>query len=164
VKRFEVNVHDFSLVGRNRTRPRSGRRDVVTALQKIKAGAGAFASRGDKSGTHLRRASALEAAGIDTRQDKGPWYRDTGSGMGPTAEHRGGQETPMHSPTAAPAVVQEPRRPGDLVWRAISACSTSTGLDPLNPARQPACQEGDWRQTFVDWVISPEGQKAIAEI
>ena len=85
VKRLEVMYNDFVLVG-----PKSdpakvgGTKDIVAALQKIKAAQAAFASRGDKSGTHFAELQLWKAAGVDIAKDKGPWYRDTGSGMGPT--------------------------------------------------------------------------------
>ena len=85
VKRFEVMYNDFVLVG-----PKSdpakvgGTRDIVAALQKIKAAQAPFTSRGDKSGTHFAELELWKLAGVDIAKDKGPWYRDTGSGMGPT--------------------------------------------------------------------------------
>ena len=85
VQRFEVMYNDFVLVG-----PKSdpakvgGTRDIVAALQKIKAARAPFVSRGDRSGTHFAELELWKAAGVDIAKDKGPWYRDTGSGMGPT--------------------------------------------------------------------------------
>jgi tungstate transport system substrate-binding protein len=85
VQRFEVMYNDFVLVG-----PKSdpakvgGTRDIVAALQKIQAAKAPFASRGDRSGTHFAELELWKMTGIDLGTSKGPWYRDTGSGMGPT--------------------------------------------------------------------------------
>ena len=85
VKRFEVMYNDFVLVG-----PKSdpagvgGRKDIVAALKRILERKAAFASRGDNSGTHFAELELWKAAGIDIAKQKGPWYLDTGSGMGPT--------------------------------------------------------------------------------
>ena len=82
VKRFEVMYNDFVLVG-----PKSdpagvgGGKDIVVALKKISQSKAAFASRGDTSGTHFAELQLWTAAGIDIASEKGPWYRDTGSGM-----------------------------------------------------------------------------------
>ncbi|MGQ0654028.1 MAG: substrate-binding domain-containing protein, partial [Betaproteobacteria bacterium] len=85
VRRLEVMYNDFVLVG-PKADPAGvgGTKDVVAALQKIKAAQPPFVSRGDRSGTHFAELQLWKAAGIDIAAEKGPWYRDTGSGMGPT--------------------------------------------------------------------------------
>ena len=61
VKRFPVMYNDFVLIG-----PKSdpagvkGAKDIVAALKAIKAKGAPFISRGDRSGTHHRRARAVE--------------------------------------------------------------------------------------------------------
>src|SRR5258706_8636890 len=84
VKRLPVMYNDFVLAG-----PKSdpakigGGRDILEALRKIKAATAPFVSRGDRSGTHMAELDLWKQAGIDIAADKGPWYRDTGQGMGP---------------------------------------------------------------------------------
>ena len=85
VQRFPVMYNDFVLVG-----PKSdpgkigGGKDILEALRKIEAAKAPFVSRGDKSGTHAAELRYWKDAGVDLDAKKGPWYRDTGSGMGPT--------------------------------------------------------------------------------
>ena len=85
VKRFDVMYNDFVIVG-----PKSdpagvaGMTDVTAALQKIAAAEAPFASRGDDSGTHKAELKLWQAAGVDAKAASGTWYRETGSGMGPT--------------------------------------------------------------------------------
>src|SRR5690606_15370245 len=85
VKRQEVLYNDFVIVG-----PKSdpakvgGTKDAVAALKKIAAAKAAFASRGDRSGTHSAELNLWKAAGLDPAKEKPSWYRETGSGMGPT--------------------------------------------------------------------------------
>jgi len=85
VQRFEVMYNDFVLVG-PKADPATvgGGKDIVAALKKVKTAQAPFASRGDRSGTHFAELRLWKAAGIDIVKDKGAWYRDTGSGMGPT--------------------------------------------------------------------------------
>ena len=85
LRRQEVMYNDFVLVG-----PKSdpakilGSRDIVDAYKKIAAAGVPFASRGDKSGTHAAELRLWKTAGVDPQTGKGGWYRETGSGMGPT--------------------------------------------------------------------------------
>ena len=84
VRRYEVMYNDFVLVG-----PKSdpagvqGGKDILGAFRKIRTAQAPFVSRGDKSGTHFAELEIWKAAGIDIAKEKGPWYRDTGQGMGP---------------------------------------------------------------------------------
>src|SRR5919106_2379268 len=83
VKRYDVMYNDFAVIG-----PKSdpakvgGMADVVAAFQKIKTAQAPFVSRGDNSGTHFAELGIWKAAGIDIAKEKGPWYRETGQGMG----------------------------------------------------------------------------------
>ena len=94
VRRFEVMYNDFVLVG-----PKSdpakvgGGRDIVAALRRIRAAQAPFASRGDRSGTHFAELELWKAAGIDIAKEKGPWYRDTGSGTRSSTSTRGGSRS-----------------------------------------------------------------------
>ena len=162
VKRFEVMYNDFVLVGPNSDPAKlGGTRDIVAAMQKIKAGQAPFASRGDKSGTHFAEVELWKAAGIDIAKDKGPWYRDTGSGMGPTLNTAAGMNAYALTDRGTWLFVQEPRRSAISV-EGDQRLFNQYGAMLVNPARHPHVKK-DMGQAFVDWVISTEGQKAIAE-
>ena len=62
----------------------AGGKDILEALRKVAAAQAPFVSRGDKSGTHAAELRYWKDAGVDLDAKKGAWYRDTGSGMGPT--------------------------------------------------------------------------------
>jgi len=161
VKRIEVMYNDFVLVG-----PKSdpakvgGGRDIVAALQKIKAVQAPFASRGDKSGTHFAELQLWKAAGIDIAQDKGPWYRDTGSGMGPTLNIASGMNS--YALTDRGTWLSFKNR-GDLVISVDGdqRLFNQYGVILVNPAKHPHVKQ-DMGQAFVDWIVSPEGQSAIS--
>jgi len=162
VQRFEVMYNDFVLVG-----PRSdpakvgGTKDIVAALQKIRTGQAPFASRGDKSGTHFAELELWKAAGIDIAKDKGPWYRDTGSGMGPTLNTASGMNA--YALTDRGTWLSFKNR-GELVIsvEGDQRLFNQYGVMLVNPARHPHVK-AEMGQAFVDWVISVEGQKTIAE-
>ncbi|MEA3154909.1 MAG: tungstate transport system substrate-binding protein, partial [Betaproteobacteria bacterium] len=84
VKRFPVMYNDFVLIG-PRADPAKigGTGDILAALTKIKDSRSPFVSRGDRSGTHIAELELWKLAGLDIAKEKGPWYRDTGQGMGP---------------------------------------------------------------------------------
>jgi tungstate transport system substrate-binding protein len=162
VQRFDVMYNDFVLVG-----PKSdpakvgGSKDIVAALQKVKAAQAPFASRGDKSGTHFAELELWKAADIDIAKDKGPWYRDTGSGMGPTLNTASGMNA--YALTDRGTWLSFKNR-GDLVIAVEGdpRLFNQYGVMLVNPAKHPHVKKAEG-QAFVDWVVSPEGQSAIAE-
>jgi len=161
VKRYPVMYNDFVLVGPRADPAKiTGGKDILGALRKVEAAKVPFVSRGDKSGTHAAELRYWKAAGVDIDVAKGPWYRDTGSGMGPALN------------TAAS-------------MRAYILADRGTWLSFRNRADLAILVEGDRRlfnqygvmlvnpdkhasvkkvlgQVFVDWLVSPRGQAVIA--
>jgi len=161
VQRFEVMYNDFILVGPKSDPARvAGGKDVVAALQRIRKTQSPFASRGDKSGTHFAEVEMWTAAGIDIGKDKGAWYRETGSGMGPTLNTAAGMNA--YALTDRGTWLSFKNR-GELV---ISVAGdrrlfNQYGVMLVNPAKHPHVKK-DMAQAFVDWLVSDEGQDAIA--
>ena len=162
VQRFEVMYNDFILVGPKSDAAKvGGTRDIVAALQRIKAAQTPFASRGDHSGTHFAELTLWKAAGIDIAKQKRPWYRDTGSGMGPTLNTAAGMNA--YALTDRGTWLSFRNR-GDLVIavQGDRRLFNQYGVMLVNPARHPHVKK-EMGQAFVDWIISPEGQRSIAE-
>jgi len=161
VQRFEVMYNDFILVGPKSDPARvAGGKDVVEALQRIRKTQSPFASRGDKSGTHFAEVELWKAAGVDIATEKGPWYRETGSGMGPTLNIASGMNA--YALTDRGTWLSFKNR-GELV---ISVAGdrrlfNQYGVMLVNPAKHPHVKK-DMAQAFVDWLVSDEGQDAIA--
>ena len=162
VKRFEVMYNDFVIVG-----PKSdpagvrGMTDAPAALAKI-AGAGApFASRGDDSGTHKAELRLWKEAGVDLAAASGSWYRETGSGMGPTLNTAAGMSAYALADRATWLAF---KNKGDLeiVVEGDKRLFNQYGVILVNPEKHPHVKAADG-QAFVDWLISPEGQQAIAD-
>ena len=162
VKRFDVMYNDFVLVGpKSDPAAVAGGKDIVAALQKIKSVQAPFASRGDKSGTHFAELELWKAASVDIAKDKGPWYRDTGSGMGPTLNTAAG----MNAYTLTDrGTWLSFRNRGELVIvvEGDQRLFNQYGVMLVNPAKHPHIKK-EQGQAFIDWVISSEGQKTIAE-
>jgi tungstate transport system substrate-binding protein len=162
VKRYPVMYNDFILVG-----PKSdpakigGSKDILEALKKLEVAKTPFVSRGDKSGTHLAELDLWKAAGLDIDKAKGPWYRDTGQGMGPA----------LNTASSMNAYILTDRgtwlsfkNRGDLtiLVEGDKRLFNQYGVMLVNPDKHPSVKR-ELGQMFVDWVISPDGQKAIAE-
>ena len=161
VKRLPVMYNDFVLIGpKNDPAKIAGGRDILVALQKIAAGEAPFVSRGDKSGTHAAELRYWKAAGVDLDAKKGAWYKDTGSGMGPT----------LNTASAMNGYVLADRgtwlsfkNRGELaiLVEGDSRLFNQYGVMLVNPAKHPHVKK-DLGQQFVDWIVSPQGQAAIA--
>jgi tungstate transport system substrate-binding protein len=161
VKRFDVMYNDFVLIGPKSDPAKvSGGRDILDALKKIKSASAPFVSRGDRSGTHVAEIDLWKLAGIDIASEKGPWYRDTGQGMGPA----------LNTASAMNAYILSDRgtwisfkNRGELAIavEGDKRLFNQYGVMLVNPAKHPDVKK-DLGQAFVDWIISPEGQKTIA--
>lgn len=162
VQRFEVMYNDFVLVGPKADPAKiAGGKDIVAAYRKIAAAMAPFASRGDKSGTHAAELRLWKAAGIDPQTGKGTWYRETGSGMGPTLNTASSMNA--YAFTDRGTWLSFKNR-GDLVIvvEGGQKLFNQYGIMLVNPAKHPHVKK-DLGQAFIDWVVSPEGQKAIAD-
>jgi len=161
VKRYPVMYNDFVLIG-PKSDPASinGGRDIVAALKIIKDKGAPFISRGDRSGTHIAELNLWKAAGIDIEKDKGPWYKSIGQGMGAA----------LNTAAASNAYVLSDRgtwlsfkNRGDLTIsvEGDKRLFNQYGVILVNPAKHPNVKK-DLGQTFIDWLVSPAGQNAIA--
>jgi tungstate transport system substrate-binding protein len=161
VKRFSVMYNDFVLIG-----PKSdpagikGMKDVAKAFQTIKAKQASFISRGDRSGTNIAELKLWKDAAIDIDKDKGPWYKSIGQGMGAA----------LNTANAGNAYVLSDRgtwihfkNKGDLqiLVEGDKRMFNQYGVMLVNPAKHPSVKK-ELGQQFIDYLISPEGQKDIA--
>ncbi len=162
VKRFPVMYNDFVLVGPKTDPAKIGvSKEILEALRKVVTAKASFVSRGDKSGTHLAELDLWKAAGIDIDKAKGPWYRDTGQGMGPALNTAASMNAYI---LADRGTWLSFKNRGDLaiLVEGDKRLFNQYGVMLVNPDKHPSVKR-DLGQAFVDWVISPEGQKAIAE-
>jgi len=162
VKRYPLMYNDFIIVGpRQDPAGIGGGRDAVAALQKIAAAHAPFVSRGDDSGTNKAELRLWKLAGVDVKAASGGWYREAGSGMGPT----------LNTASATGAYTLTDRatwtafnNKGDLtvLVEGDSRLFNQYGVMLVNPQRFPHVKAADG-QAFIDWLVSPEGQRTIAD-
>ncbi|HEX2200199.1 MAG TPA: extracellular solute-binding protein [Burkholderiales bacterium] len=161
VRRFPVMYNEFVLVGPKSDPAKvAGTNDIVAALQKIRAAQVAFVSRGDRSGTHFAELELWKAAGVDIARDKGPWYRDTGSGMGPTLNTAAAMNGYALSDRATWLSFKN-RADLMVAVEGDKRLFNQYGVILVSPAKH-AHVKREAGQAFIDWLVSREGQAAIA--
>jgi tungstate transport system substrate-binding protein len=161
VKRYPVMYNDFVIVGpKNDPAGVKGVKDVAAALKTIKDKQAPFISRGDKSGTHSAELNLWKAAGIDIATDKGPWYKEIGQGMGATLNQA--SATNSYTLTDRATWISFKNR-GDLIVEVEGdkRLFNQYGIVLVNPEKHKHVKK-EFGQAFIDWIVSDEGQKAIA--
>ena len=163
VERFDVMYNDFVVVG-PRQDPAGVRRlsDVAEALKRIRAAKAPFASRGDDSGTHKAELRLWQLAGIDPGPDSGTWYRETGSGQGATLNVAAGMSAYMLVDRGTWLAFKN-RGDLDVLVEGDPRLFNHYGVILVNPEKHPHVKV-EAGQTFIDWLVSAEGQAAIASL
>ena len=161
VKRFAVMYNDFVLIGPKSDPAGIKGKDIETAFKAIKAKEAPFISRGDKSGTHAAELALWQAAGIEVEPGPGAWYRAIGQGMGAALNAAGASAGYVLSDRGTWLNF---RNKGDLavLVEGDRRLFNQYGVMLVNPAKHPSVKK-ELGQQFVDWLVSAEGQKAIAD-
>lgn len=165
VERREVMYNDFVLIGPRSDPAKTAGKDILEGLRHIAAVDAAsrppFVSRGDKSGTHAAELRYWKAAGIDLDAIKGPWYRDTGSGMGPSLNMAASVSGYILADRGTWLSFKNRGELAILV-EGDNRLFNQYGVILVNPAKHPHVKKVEG-QRFTDWLVSPAGQKAIAD-
>ncbi len=156
----QVMYNDFVLIGPKSDPAKVAGKDILEALRRIDKADAPFASRGDRSGTHAAELRYWKAAGVDLEQAKGKWYRETGSGMGPTLNTASGMNAYV---LADRGTWLSFKNRGDLaiLVEGDKRLFNQYGVMLVNPAKHPQVKK-DAGQKFIDWLVSDEGQATIA--
>jgi tungstate transport system substrate-binding protein len=161
VKRLPVMYNDFILIG-----PKSdpakvgGGKDILRALSSVKSTGAPFVSRGDRSGTHMAELELWKASGIDIAKEKAAWYRETGQGMGPALNTASSMNAYLLADRGTWLAFKNRGELAILV-EGDKRLFNQYGVILVNPEKHPNVKRAD-AQAFIDWVVSAEGQKAIA--
>jgi tungstate transport system substrate-binding protein len=162
VRRYPVMYNDFVLIG-----PKSdpaglkGSNDIVAALKRLKAMRAPFIARGGRSGTNIAELDLWRLAGIDIGAEKGTWYMNVEQGMGGA----------LDTASAINAYVLSDRGSWLSFKNKIDLIVVMQGDHRLlnqydvmlvNPLKHPHVKKVLGQQ-FIDWLVSPAGQKAIGD-
>jgi tungstate transport system substrate-binding protein len=161
VKRYPVMYNDFVLIGPEADPAHvKGGKEITAALKTIADAKAPFVSRADKSGTHAAELRLWKEAGVDIQAVKGPWYRETGSGMGPA----------LNTASALGAYILADRGtwlnfsnrgPLRIVVEGDKRLFNQYGVMLVSPEKHPTVKK-ELGQQFIDWLVSKRGQDAIA--
>ena len=159
VKRFPVMYNDFVLIG-PKSDPASikGMKDVGNAFTTIKDKQASFISRGDRSGTHIAELALWKASGID--KDKGAWYKSIGQGMGAALNPAGASSSYVLSDRGT-WIHFKSKGDLEILVEGDKRMFNQYGVMLVNPAKHPNVKK-ELGQQFIDYLISAEGQKDIA--
>lgn len=162
VNRHDVMYNDFVVVGPKSDPAKVGAtKDVVASLKKISAAKAPFLSRGDKSGTHAAELRLWKAAGIDVASGKGGWYRETGSGMGATLNTAAGMNAYALTDRGTWLSFKN-KADLTIAVEGDKRLFNQYGVMLVNPANHAHVKK-ESGQSFIDWLISADGQKTIAD-
>jgi len=162
VRRYPVMYNDFVLIGPKKDPAGvAGSKDIVAALKALHDKQISFVSRGDRSGTHLAELALWKAAGIEPGVNTGAWYKSIGQGMGAA----------LNTAVALDAYVLSDRGTWlafgnkadlDIAVQGDKRLFNQYGVMLVNPQKHPHVKAAAGQQ-FIDWLVSPEGQRAIAD-
>ncbi|PZW42304.1 tungstate transport system substrate-binding protein [Humitalea rosea] len=159
--RHHVMFNDFVLIGPAADPAHiAGLRDTAEALRRIAAAASPFVSRGDRSGTHAAELRLWVQAGVDPVQGRGAWYREVGQGMGPALNAAAAQNAYILADRGTWLAFRN-RQELKIVVEGDARLFNQYGVMLVSPQRHPSVKVVDG-QRFIDWLISPAGQTAIA--
>jgi tungstate transport system substrate-binding protein len=161
IDRRDVMYNDFVIIGPKADPAKiGGSKDVGDALKKIAAAQAPFVSRGDKSGTHAAELRYWKDASVDLAMQKGTWYRETGSGMGPSLNTASSMNAYL---LADRGTWLNFKNRGELtvVVEGDQKLFNPYGVMLVNPAKHPHVKKADG-EAFITWLTSPEGQAVIA--
>ncbi|MBW6399481.1 substrate-binding domain-containing protein [Roseomonas sp. HJA6] len=159
--RHHVMYNDFVIIG-----PASdpahiaGTTDSVAALRRIAEAHAPFVSRGDRSGTHAAELRLWQQAGIEPASGRGQWYREVGQGMGPALNTAAAQNAYILADRGTWLNFRN-RQDLKIVVEGDNRLFNQYGIMLVNSQRHPHVKVADG-QRFIDWIVSPAGQAAIA--
>jgi tungstate transport system substrate-binding protein len=160
VDRHDVMYNDFVIIGPNNDPAKiKGIKSAAEAFKKI-AGTSTFVSRGDNSGTNTKELSLWKKAGIDPKGQK--WYLEVGQGMEKT--QRIANEKRAYTLTDRGtwlATKDKDKLEMVIVLEGDPALFNQYGVMAVNPAKFKHVKYKEAME-FINWLISKEGQQAIA--
>ena len=164
VTRFEVMYNDFIVIGPKADPAKAGGKNVIEGLRKVEAAKMPFVSRGDRSGTHAAELRYWKMAGIGidhgARKPGGAWYRECGCGMGPALNTAASMNAYVLADRGTWLSFKN-RQDLGIVVEGDTKLFNQYGVMLVNPAKHAHVKK-EQGQAFVDWLVSPEGQKTIA--
>ena len=158
-ERQDVMYNDFVIVGPDDDPAGIQDSDSISdAMRRIAESDSPFASRGDDSGTNRAELRLWEDADIEPN---GEWYRELGSGMGPTLNTAAGMGAYTFTDRATWVAFENPQDL-TLLYEGDEALFNQYGSLLISQDKHPHLKH-DLAEQWHDWLLSDEGQQAIAD-
>jgi tungstate transport system substrate-binding protein len=161
VDRHDLMYNDFIITGHNSDPAKiKGVKEAQEAFKKIADAKTVFISRGDQSGTHKKELSLWKAAGINPVGKE--WYLEVGQGMSKTL--RIAFEKQAYTLTDRGTYLSmedDVRNDLKILVEGDPVLFNQYGVMAINPQKHPSVKYKE-AMTFINWLISEEGQKTIA--
>ncbi len=161
VNRHDVMYNDFVIIGPVNDPVKIREiKSAAEAFRKIAENSYPFVSRGDKSGTHTKELSIWKKIGIDPGKQK--WYLEVGQGMEKT--QRIANEKQAYTLTDRGtwlATRDKDKLDMAIVLEGDPILFNQYGVMAVNPKKQKHVKYKEAME-FINWIISKEGQEAIA--
>ena len=153
--------NDFVIVG-----PRSdpagirGLKLAKEALEAIARTGTICLSRGDDSGTHKKELELWSETAVKVDSVSGTWYLETGNGMGATLNVAVGKDGYTLTDRATWLSFRN-KQSFEILLEGDPQLLNQYSVILVNPKVHPHVK-ADLGQAFIDWLLSPAGQNAIA--
>jgi tungstate transport system substrate-binding protein len=161
VNRHDVMYNDFVIIGPPDDPAKiKGMKSVSDAFRKIAESGRFFVSRGDNSGTHTKELSIWKKVGIDPKGQK--WYMEVGQGMEKT--QRIANEKRAYTLTDRGTWLgtkEKDKLEMVIVLEGDPILFNQYGVMAVNPGKHKHVKYKEAKE-FINWLISKEGQQAIA--
>ncbi len=161
VRRIEVMYNDFVLIGPKVDPAKAAGPDIRDGLRRIAETRSAFVSRGDRSGTHAAELRYWQESRIDLAASRGDWYREIGQGMGPALNIASASDAYVLADRGTWLAFKN-RGALAILVEGDARLFNQYGVIAVNPLRHGHVKAAAG-QAFIDWLVSPAGQKTIAE-
>ncbi len=159
VNRNEVCYNDFIIVG-----PKSDSakikyaKNASEAFKKIAQSESLFVSRADKSGTHMKELSLWKKVGINPKGQR--WYLEAGQGMEKTLRISNEKQAYTLTDRGTWLAIAD-RLELSVLFQGDPVLFNQYSVMVVNPQRHKHVKYKEALE-FIKWIISKEGQQAIA--
>jgi tungstate transport system substrate-binding protein len=152
-----VMYNDFVIIGPEDDPAQiKGITKAVDALKRIAETQSRFVSRGDKSGTHVLERELWKQAGVEP---KGPWYIESGQGMGQTLGIANDRRAYTVTDRGTWLAFQKRMSLPILVEKDKPLLNIYSVME-LNPANGPRVNTAGGK-AFADFMVAPDTQAVI---
>jgi tungstate transport system substrate-binding protein len=161
VNRHDVMYNDFVIIGPTSDPAKiRGMRSALDAFKKIAGSGSSFVSRGDRSGTNTKELALWKRAGIEPAGQK--WYLEVGQGMEKTQRIADEKRAYTLSDRGTwLATRDKDKLDMVIVLEGDPSLFNQYGVMAVNPEKNKGVKYSEAMQ-FVNWIISKEGQAAVA--